>query len=120
MAGFAPGGGIVSTSGGTGTVVDVSETGLVKATPRLLNISSPTANTEVVISLPARTVSFFIQSRLSARMQLTYIAGTSAITYLSVPAGANYSEEGLEPNSYVLYVQTTKPSDVVEVLYWTV
>jgi hypothetical protein len=85
--------------------------------PVITNVAIVAANTEVSHSLGASTKSFLIRVRGLARLQLSYTSGDSGTTFVTVPKGCNYSEGGID-FSGVLYFQTDKPTQTVEILEW--
>lgn len=120
MAGFAPGGGLVQNTGGSGPSqpIDVTGTGLVQTSPTIVNLPVPTMGVEVSIVMPA-VVSFLVRSRKAAMMTLSYISGQSTSNYLTIPPRTFYSEGDLAPASRTLYITTSTDADTIELVYWT-
>jgi hypothetical protein len=78
------------------------------------------ANTEYPISLPAGTKNFCMQTREGTRLQVADTAGLSGTTYFTLFPGVPYSIESVSGSSTIdLYVQSTKPNQIIEILYWT-
>lgn len=100
----------------TGTV-RARATLLEAVTPTIYNVSVLLANTEVSQTLTNNTKSFLIRVRGASNLKLAFILGDSGINYITVPAGANYYADGLN-FSGTLYFQTTKASQIVEILEW--
>lgn len=113
MSVFAPSG-----PSSSGTITGSVNLKQVK-NPALSNISIPLANTEVTIVIPAATVRFMIKAR-GSKIQFAYTAGNSGTTFVTVPAGCNYSEDLINDTaSLTLYVQSTLAGEIVELLTWT-
>lgn len=110
MAGFTPAGG----GGATATVLTEGVT-----SPTVANVALPTANVEVPYALPSNTRRFEIKLRDNAPMKLAYVAGTSGTTYVSLPAGGVYSEDGLSTVTLTLYFQSTAAGSTAEIVSWT-
>jgi hypothetical protein len=86
--------------------------------PIIYNVSVPLADTEVSQALSSGTKKFTIRVRGQSSLKLSFESGQSGITYIYIPAGCTFSEESLN-FSGSLYFQTTKPSQVVEILEWS-
>lgn len=86
-------------------------------TPTIYNVSVPLANTEVSQALNPATKMFTIKTRGIATLQLAFNPGDSGTLFLTVPAGAAYTQEGLN-FSGIIYLQTSKAGQVVEILEW--
>lgn len=55
-----------------------------------------------------------------ATLQLGFTPGSSATEYLTVARGCALSEEGIEPSATLtIYLQTSLPMQVLEILSWT-
>lgn len=89
--------------------------------PFILNIPVPLANTEQVITIPAQAMTFLIKVRNGdSRMLYSFVAGQSGTQFATLERGCFYKETGLDLLSPLnIYFQTTKPNQVIEVLYWT-
>lgn len=88
------------------------------ATPKIYNLSAPTANTEVSQALSADTKQLLIRVRGNATLQIAFNVGESGTNYMTIPAGASLSLTDLK-TSATLYLQTDKSSQVIEILEWT-
>lgn len=101
-----------------GSIAFTSST--AKGTPDVQNVDATLAATEYSVTLPANTVAFRIRSRdPRTKLQYAYTAGQSGTTYLEIPTGNTLVEEGLTPGSRTIYFQSSKASQVVEVLSWS-
>lgn len=87
------------------------------STPKVYNVTVALANTEVSQMLSIGTKAFTIKVRGVAALKLAFVSGESSTNYFSVSAGTSYSMEGLN-FSGILYFQTNKASQVVEILEW--
>lgn len=88
------------------------------ATPKIYNMSAPTARTEVSHVLSANTKQLIVRVRGVANLQLAFISGESSTNYITIPSGASLSLTDLK-TSVTLYLQTDKNSQVIEILEWT-
>lgn len=87
--------------------------------PLVQNVSMSTANTEYSFTLPAGTRQFELRSRQAGKLQLSYTAGTTATLYRTIWPGTAYSESNLLLTAALdIYVQSTKGSDILEVVSW--
>lgn len=90
------------------------------STVKVLNVTALLANTEYLVSLPAGTKNFCMQTREGGQLKLADTAGLSGTTYFTLYPGVPYSIESVSGNSTIdLYVQSTKPNQIIEILYWT-
>ena len=92
----------------------------VGGTPTIINVTLSLAGTEGSFVLPQDTTRFMIRSRQTAKLQFSYVAGQTNTNFLTIPKGANYSEEGLQVTSdTTVYIQSpSKPNIDVEITYW--
>lgn len=86
--------------------------------PTIYNVSVSLANTEMSQALSDNTRSFLIRVRGAATLKLAFEPGETLTNYLTLPPGSSYSTTGLN-FSGSLYFQTSKPSQIVEILEWT-
>lgn len=85
--------------------------------PTVYNVSVPLANTEISQVLSSGTKQFTIRVRGTAKLQLSFTSGQSGITFITVFPGGSYSVSDLNFDG-VLYFQTNKVSQIVEILEW--
>jgi hypothetical protein len=108
----------ITPSGSGGAPLDIEIIG--SSNPTIANVSIPLANTEVSYTLPANTKKFYIKLRdASAVLKLAYVMGDSGITYLTIPRSNWYGESELSVTGLTLYLQSSSPSQVAEVIIWT-
>lgn len=97
-----------------GEVVDV---GLVAGTPNIINLSVPTAATEVSQVLSDNTKRLEIRARqTNAQLQFAFTATESGTKFLTIPAATTYSLDGLDLDSTTLFIQSDKNATIVEIL----
>lgn len=85
--------------------------------PVIYNVSCVLANTEYSQALSALCKKVLIRVRGNAVMRLAFSLGDTSTNYISVPMGCSYTEEAIIFNG-VVYFQTNKPSQTIEILEW--
>lgn len=76
-----------------------------------------TANTEASYAFPAGTKKFEIKLRdVGSTLLVGYITGLSA--YMTIPAGASYSENDAKVGGSTLYFKTADSGQVAEIKIW--
>lgn len=99
--------------------LDVNIINVLPNTPKVYNVSVPLANTEVSFALPVGTKSFLIKIKNeSSLMKLSFDAGTSGTTYVTVNRGSFYASPAIAPSGVILYFQTTQAAQTAEVVVW--
>lgn len=86
--------------------------------PVIINLNIINQGTEYSQALPANTKSFLIRSRNQGRLRLAYSSGGTNADYLTIPTGSSYKDANYY-TSVTLYVQSTKPGDVIEIVAYT-
>lgn len=99
----------------TGTVRAQLQT---PANPLIYNIFVPVSNIETAQTLNLFTKTFLIRARGQSTMKVAFVAGDSALNYLTIPRGCNLFQD-LVNFSGTIYFQTTLDNEVVEILEWT-
>lgn len=90
------------------------------ANPLITNISLSTPGTEYSFTINSNTKRYILQSRNKSIIKLAYISGQSGITYLSIGASVNYSEDSLKLTSpLTIYAQSDVANTVIELLQWS-
>jgi hypothetical protein len=89
-------------------------------TPKVVNFSLPLANTEYQVTLPIGAKKISLQLRGSASLKISEISGNIASDlYFTLFPGNTHTTSGIIGNSaIILYVQTSLPTQILEVLYW--
>lgn len=90
------------------------------ADPNISNIPVTLAATEYSTALPAGTREFRLRSRKDGILQLAFSAGQTGTTYVTIYPGSTYTRKNLRRSTpLTLYYRSSKPSDVLELEYWT-
>lgn len=97
----------------------INESALVVTNPVTLNVAVTFANTEVAINLPANTKKFKLKARNRSKIQTSYAIGESGTTYYTTPVGAVLVEEDINRVNTTIYVQVSKPNEVLEIRAWS-
>jgi hypothetical protein len=88
--------------------------------PVVMNVSVPLANTEYTVTIPADARRFSLQARGQTTLQISDQPGQSNTTYFTLRQFNTYGVDSIKGSSTInLYVQSTKPNQVIEVEYWT-
>lgn len=85
--------------------------------PTIYNKLVTLANTEVSQVLNANTQHFTIRARGLSRIRFSFVSGESGTKFITVPKGCTLSQEAVNFTG-VLYLQTDKPNETVEILEW--
>jgi hypothetical protein len=84
--------------------------------PAVTNIAVPAANTEQTLTLAGTIRRITIKARGTAALRIAFSPTETATNYISIPAGAVFTEENFEAPTQ-LYFSTDK-IDTVEILTW--
>jgi hypothetical protein len=89
--------------------------------PGVANHSLTLANTEYAISLPTAVRQLTMRLRDNAVLKMATTSGDiSSNLYFTVNLGEAYSVESVGGSGTItLYVSVSKPSQVLEIFYWT-
>ena len=88
-------------------------------TPAIANVAMAVSGSEYSFALPLGTKKITIRSRAKGRLQIAWVAATTGTTYLTVQPGTSYTIDNIDVNAALtLYMQSTKNTDTLEVLYW--
>jgi hypothetical protein len=88
--------------------------------PKVYNEISPVAaGTEFSVVLDSGTKKFLIRSRTGATIRLSFVATETDTNYITIPKGANFSEDSVDFNSSTLYLQVDASAVTIEILQWT-
>jgi hypothetical protein len=106
-----------SISGGSGSAS--GGTTLSPVTAGIMQTKAvPLANTEVSHTLPASTKRFKIQNRDNGLVKLSYVTGFTTV-YWTIFPGVVFGEDWINLGSLTLYLQSTKPSQTLEITSWS-
>lgn len=108
----------VIVKNGTGEEVPVTLTPAV-VSPTITNLSLATANTEVDHTLQTNLKQITIRNRDNGRLQFSFTDGQSGSNYITIPAGATFSIDGINYSAGTLSIQSNKASQTVEILEWS-
>lgn len=87
--------------------------------PIIYNVVTPgIANIETSQALTSGTKRFTIRVRGISQMKLAYISGQSGTTFISIPKGTSYTQEGLNFTG-TLFFQVDKISQTIEIIEWS-
>jgi hypothetical protein len=87
--------------------------------PSITNVALA-ASTELGIALPSGVRQYLVKLRdANAHLQISFISGNSATTYLTIPRGNYYADSDLSASGLTLYVQTPSSGQTLEILTWT-
>jgi hypothetical protein len=88
-------------------------------TPVILNPELPQADTQYVVTIPAEARRFMVKTTVGSLAKLTLRYAVSGPT-ITVAAGAVYREEGISRDEDLnIYIQSNKPNQSLELVYWT-
>ena len=88
--------------------------GTTNTTTTIINLSLPTANTEVSQALPASTKSFSIRNRDKKRLQLAFVATESGTNFITIMPGFTYTNKNFYTNQ-TIYLQCSTGSQTIEI-----
>lgn len=91
-----------------------------KKTPTIFSVPAATASTEYSITIPQATKKYRFRNRGNARVQYSFVSGSSGSNYITVKPGNIEVEENLQLDSNLtIYFQTPKSGQEIEVLLWS-
>jgi hypothetical protein len=91
---------------------------VVLLAPSIANFSMPNANQEYSFTFPDKTIKFLMKIRGGyAKTQFSYISGQSGTNYMTLSMG-NFYKEDTNVSNKTIYMQTNKPNQIMEIIYW--
>lgn len=90
----------------------------VSSIPLISNIPCAAASTEYSHTFQADTKKYTIRARGSSKIQLSFVSGTTNTNFVTIPSGVSASEDQVKVASLVIYFQTDKNNETIEVLEW--
>ena len=102
------------TSGLTGGKVTLAGA----STPTIYNVTAAVPNIEYSQALSADTVKITVRSRSGANTRIAFSSGDTIVSWITIPGGATWAEDGLRLSSATLYFQCDA-ADILEILEWT-
>jgi len=90
-------------------------------TPHIYNINLSEANREYFTTLPSKTKRFLIQSVDGNSFRISFERGRVAGNrpYFTIPEDTSYSEDSLLLEGRTIYMSSSTPSVMVEIICWT-
>lgn len=86
--------------------------------PLISNIPCSAAFTEYSHALQTDVRKFTIRARNNSKVQLSFTPGTTATNYITIWSGVTASEDQVKSAALVLYFQTDKNNETIEILEW--
>lgn len=96
----------------------VTVTAQILTTPNIANVAANVKNTEYSYTFPVSTKKYRIAARGNAKLKLAFNSGESATNFVTIHPGSSYEERGLNA-SITVYFQSSKDSEVIEILSWS-
>ena len=91
-------------------------------TPVIYNVTMANADTEYSQALPDSTKKFLIHTRDGTAFRLAFETGkvaTPTAPYFTIPTGASYNEDLIQPSSLTLYFGCASAGKIVEIIAWS-
>lgn len=98
--------------------IDVNITPSVQS-PVITHLSAPDAGDEVSHVIPDGTRKLFFQVQGTAVAKFTFVATESGTKGITLRKRNAFSDNILNTSSLVLYIQTDKDAQIIEILTWT-
>ena len=93
--------------------------GLLKA-QFVMNFAITLANTEYMLTVPIGTKYFRMQNRGSGYVNIADTVLSSGTTYFRLHQGDSHEVGNIGgSDSIIMYVQSNKPAQTLEIIYWT-
>lgn len=109
----------LSISDGIDLLKGIFPTELVQ-NPTVINESAPLINTEYNFVFPSGVRRYEVSTRNSSKLQYSYISGQTATEYATIYPGKELIATDIKPGSPItLYYRVSKPSEILEIVYWT-
>lgn len=87
-------------------------------TPTIYHLSMPLANIEYSYLLPPGSQNIYINNSTEGVVKFSWSLGTSGSMYISVNQGSFYFKEGHNLGGKTIYIQNTKPSQILQLETW--
>lgn len=92
------------------------------ATPHVLNLNAPAANTEYSVALPANTRMFSLMLQENdAAYRIAFEAGrvaTPTAPFINIPTGGSFSQDNLRTSATIFFASTTA-NRWLQIIAWT-
>lgn len=89
--------------------------------PKIVNKTLTSADTEYSIGIPSPTKQFTIQCRTAYDVRFAYETGkvaTPTAPYSTLKSGTSYNEQDIEGEDLILYLASSEAGVVVELILW--
>lgn len=90
---------------------------LLAKNPLVENLAMPLANTEYSYAAASNLKRITIKSRNHSVLKVAYTSGESGTIYITLAPGSVYEEINID-GTFTLYVQASKPNEVLEIVTW--
>ena len=108
----------VNLIGATNLEVTLDKDGIGQ-TPDVDNVTMAVAGSEYSYALVNGTKKITLKSRENGKLQITWTSGTSGSNYITIGPGSSYTIDNIDVGAgLVLYFQSTKTADTLEIMYW--
>ena len=87
-------------------------------TPTIFNVQASLKNTQYSQTLPNNTTQFSVKARNAAKLQLSYVSGTTNSNFLTITPGTIYEVEAIKLTGTTIYFQASKDNTVIEIVTW--
>jgi len=87
-------------------------------TPRVYNVTMTNADEEYSQALPLDTWKFAIKCRGVYDVKLAFVEDGSGATYITIPAGQTYWDDGIRATATTLYFQCATAGQIAEIVAW--
>ena len=85
--------------------------------PTIYNVPMASASTEYSQQLPEVTQKLMVRCRQAYDLQMSWTPGTTATSYVTIPAGATYWDDSVSTSGTV-YFQSKSGGAVAEIQVW--
>jgi len=82
----------------------------------IYNKAVPSADTEVSQSINSNTRQLIIRARGNTVIKFSFVATESGTKFTTIPVGSSLSLDNINLSSATIYLQTSKASQIVEIL----
>jgi len=87
-------------------------------TPTIYNVTATLADTEYSQALSNSTKKLLIRARGRTKLQISWEAGQTDTTFITIPAGAVRQLDGLDYSGSI-YLRSSQAAQIIEIEEWT-
>ena len=98
---------------GSGTGSEAAEN------PKIYNLEMDEADSEYFQRLSDNTKKIMVRMRTTSEARMSFKSGDTIVSWITIKPGAVYFDEGLDLTDVRIYLQSSVPSQVAEILEWT-